>query len=174
MQIGFSIFAVFVKKERLLLTVVVTPCQCREMEVKEEQRVTIQFCCKVDFSVTKTVELIQKAYGDAALSRTLIFDWPKRFGEGRESVKDDEFSGRPTTSRTDDNIAAVDKMVKERSKNDVSVNSRYARHPENCGSTDFKRRFEETKTVLNAPAHSAAIIREFLTQKQVATLNHPP
>jgi len=26
----------------------------------------------------------------------------------------------------------------------------------------------------NAPAHSAAKIRQFLTQKQVATLNHPP
>jgi len=32
---------------------------------------------------------------------------------GRESVKDDERSGRPTTSRTDDNTAAVDKMFKE-------------------------------------------------------------
>ena len=28
----------------------------------------IKFCCKVDFSAAKTVELIQKAYGDAALS----------------------------------------------------------------------------------------------------------
>ena len=28
--------------------------------------------------------------------------------------------------------------------------------------------------MLNAPAYSAAIIRQFLTQKQVATLNHPP
>ena len=83
------------------------------MDVKEEQRVAIKFCCKVDFSATKTVELIQKAYGDAALSRTTIFEWHKRFREGRESVKDDERSGRPTTSRTDDTIAAVDKMVKE-------------------------------------------------------------
>ena len=58
------------------------------------------------------MELIQKAYGDAALSRTTIFEWHKRFREGRESVKDDESSGWPT-SRTDDNIAAVDKMVKE-------------------------------------------------------------
>ena len=33
---------------------------------------------------------------------------------------------------------------------------------------------KETKTVLNAPAHSAAIIRQFLTQKQVATMNQPP
>jgi len=74
--------------------------------------VAIKFCCKVDFSATNTLELIKKAYGDAALSRTTIFDWHKRFREGRESVKDDERSGQPTTSRTDD-IAAVDKMVKE-------------------------------------------------------------
>jgi hypothetical protein len=31
-------------------------------------------------------------------------------------VKDDKRSGRPTTSRTDDNIATVDKMVKEDQK----------------------------------------------------------
>ena len=51
---------------------------------------------------------------------------------------------------------------------DFSVTNRYTRHPENCGSTHFKRRFEETTT------HSAAKTRQFLTQKQVATLNHPP
>jgi hypothetical protein len=84
------------------------------MDVKEEQCVAIKFCCKVDFSATKTVELIQKAYGDATLSRTTIFEWHKRFRVGRESAKHDERSGRPKTSRTDDNIiAAVDKMVKE-------------------------------------------------------------
>ena len=53
-QIGVSVVAVVVKTERLALTVVVTLCQCREMEVKEEQRVAIKFCCKVDFSATKT------------------------------------------------------------------------------------------------------------------------
>jgi len=119
-QIGVSVVAVVVKAERLALTVAVTLCQCCEMDVKEEQSVAIKFCCKVNFSATKTVELIQKAYGDAVLSRTTIFEWHKRFREGRESVKDDESSGRPTTSRTDDNIAAVDKMVKE----DGNVTSR--------------------------------------------------
>jgi hypothetical protein len=49
------------------------------MNVKEEQRMAITFCCKVDFWATKTVELIQKAYGDAALSRTTIFEWHKLF-----------------------------------------------------------------------------------------------
>ena len=67
---------------------------------------------ELDFSATKTVELIQKAYGDVALSRTTIVEWHKRFREGRESVKD-ECSVRPTRSQTDDNIATVDKMAKD-------------------------------------------------------------
>jgi uncharacterized cysteine cluster protein YcgN (CxxCxxCC family) len=112
-QIGFSVVVAVVKTERLALTVVVTLCKCREMDVKEEQRVVIKFCCKVDFSATKTVELIQKAYGDAALCRKTIFEWHRRFREGIESVKEDESSGRHTTSRTVDNIASVDKMVKQ-------------------------------------------------------------
>ena len=73
MQIGVSVVAVVVKTEHLALTVAVTLCQYREMDVKEEQGVEIKFCCKVDFSAAKTAELIQKAYGDAALSRTTIF-----------------------------------------------------------------------------------------------------
>ena len=66
MQISVSVVAVVVKTERLALTVLVTLCQSREMDVKKEQRVAIKFCCKVDFSTTKTMELIQKAYDDAA------------------------------------------------------------------------------------------------------------
>ena len=65
------------------------------------------------------MELIQKDYGDAALSQTTIFEWHKRFQEGREPVKHDECSGQPT-SRTNDNITAVDQMVKE----DQNVTSR--------------------------------------------------
>jgi hypothetical protein len=68
-QIGVSEVAV-VNTESFALTVVVTLCQCREMDVKEEQVVAIKFCYKVDFSTTKTVELIHKSYGDAALSQT--------------------------------------------------------------------------------------------------------
>jgi hypothetical protein len=70
-KIGVSVVAV-VKAERLALTVVVTLCQCREMVVKEEQTMAIKLCCKVHFSATKTVKLIQKAYGDAELSRKTI------------------------------------------------------------------------------------------------------
>jgi hypothetical protein len=50
-QIGVSVVAI-VKTERVAPTVVVTLCQYREMDDKEEQRVAMKFCCKVDFSAT--------------------------------------------------------------------------------------------------------------------------
>ena len=170
MQIGVSVVAVVVKTECLTLTVVVTLCQCREMDVRKEQRVAIKFCCKVDFLATKAVELIQKAYGDAALSRTTRFEWHKRFQEGRESVKDDKRTGRPTTSRTDDNIAAVDKMVKA----DRKVTSRLIADTLGIPKNMVLWILREGLKNESCAQDSAAIIRQFLTQKQVATLNHPP
>jgi transposase len=117
------------------------------MHVKEEQRLAIKFCCKVDFSATKTVELIQKAYGDAVLSRKTIFEWHKRFREGRESLKDDERGGRPTTIRTDDTITIVNKMVKE----DRKVTSRLIAEtlgiPKTVVLRILSEDLKETKTV---------------------------
>ena len=37
----------------------------------------------------------------------------KRFSEGRESVTDEERSGRPATSRNEENIAIVRQIVRE-------------------------------------------------------------
>ena len=49
MQIVVSVVTVVVKTEHLALTVVVNLCQCREMNVKEEQRVAIKFSCNSIF-----------------------------------------------------------------------------------------------------------------------------
>jgi len=37
----------------------------------------------------------------------------KRFSEGRDRVTDDERSGQPATSRTEENIAKVRQIVRE-------------------------------------------------------------
>ena len=41
------------------------------------------------------------------MKKTAVYKWVKRFSEGRESVTDEERSGRPATSRTKENIAKV-------------------------------------------------------------------
>ena len=51
--------------------------------------------------------MIQKAFGDDAMSATQIKVWHKRFKDGRESVECDPISGRPATSRTPENVERV-------------------------------------------------------------------
>ena len=60
----------------------------------EEQRVAIKFCVKGGKSAVETIELINKAYGSAAMSRANVYWWYARFRDGREDVTDDARSGR--------------------------------------------------------------------------------
>ena len=46
------------------------------------------------------------------MSRTRLFEWHWRFKEGREEVDDDHRSGRPSTSRTDENVERVRQKVR--------------------------------------------------------------
>jgi len=51
--------------------------------------------------------LLRTAYGDAILSSSQIFRWHKVFKDGRERVEDEQRAGRPSTSRTENNVARV-------------------------------------------------------------------
>jgi len=57
----------------------------------------VKFCVKLGKSVTETHDLLKKVYGDECLSRTEVFDWFKRFKEGREEIGDDQRPDRPNT-----------------------------------------------------------------------------
>ena len=43
----------------------------------------------------------------------MIYEWEKRFKEGRTAVDDDKQAGAPRTAVTRDNIAAVDLAIKQ-------------------------------------------------------------
>jgi hypothetical protein len=75
-------------------------------------RVAIIFCFKAGLSATETLVLVQKAYGNEALNRSNVFRWYSRFRDGKELVEDDERGGRPKSTRTEVNIAAVVDLVK--------------------------------------------------------------
>ena len=56
--------------------------------------------------------MLVQVYGDNAMKKTSVYKWVKRFSEGRESVTDEERSGRPATSRTEENMAKVRQIMR--------------------------------------------------------------
>jgi len=57
--------------------------------------------------------MLVHVYGDSAVKKTAVYKWVKRFSEGRESVTNEERSGRPETSRTQENIAKVRQILRK-------------------------------------------------------------
>ena len=51
--------------------------------------------------------MLEKCFGIDTLTRSNSFRWHERFRSGRESVEDDERSGRPSTAKTDENINKI-------------------------------------------------------------------
>ena len=57
-----------------------------------------------------TCEKLQRAYGEHSQSRAQVFRW--HFLEGREQVEDEPCAGRPSTSKTDNNVERVRSLVR--------------------------------------------------------------
>ena len=62
-----------------------------------EQRKAIKFCVLNVKNRKETMEMLVKAYGDAAMKRTALHKWYSRYESGYESVMDDQRSECPTS-----------------------------------------------------------------------------
>jgi [histone H3]-lysine36 N-dimethyltransferase SETMAR len=76
-----------------------------------EQRAIIKFNAKLGKTASETFQLMHQVYGDVCLSRSNVFLWHKRFLEGRESMEDNERTGRPISSRSPEMIEKVSYFV---------------------------------------------------------------
>ena len=56
---------------------------------------------------TETYRMLQTAFGPCCMNRASVFEWHKRFKEGRESVRDDERCGRSKEVRTPELIGQI-------------------------------------------------------------------
>ena len=76
-------------------------------------------CVKIGKSASETLALLTVAYGEYALKKLSVFEWHRRFKEGRENVKDDP--GQPKTQRTDANVDRVRTLVRSDRRLSVRV-----------------------------------------------------
>jgi hypothetical protein len=57
-------------------------------EVTKCNRIVIKFCVKLKKRVTEMSQMLKSGYGEECLSSTGVFEWHKRFKEGRASLQD--------------------------------------------------------------------------------------
>ena len=59
-----------------------------------EERYAIKYCFKLGKNAIETYGMLHTAFRPSCMNRSSVFEWHKRFKEGRESVRDDERCGR--------------------------------------------------------------------------------
>ncbi len=83
------------------------------MEKNIDQCATIQFHVKHGYNVIKMYKNMLKAFGKLAVSHAVTFQWCGLFKSSKESVKDEESGGMPTTTETLKNIVWVEQVLKK-------------------------------------------------------------
>jgi hypothetical protein len=68
---------------------------------------------KLGKSGSENGEMLVQVYGDNSMKKTSVYKWVTCFSEGKETVTDEERSGQPATSRTEENIVKVRQLVRE-------------------------------------------------------------
>ncbi|XP_064479996.1 protein GVQW3-like [Ornithodoros turicata] len=141
---------------------------------KAEQRTNLKFLAKLKKSPSECLKLLQEVYGDNAMSRTRVFEWHKRFADGREKVEDDESPDRPVTATTEENIAKINAVV----RNDRRLSIQMIAEMVNLDKETVRQILHEQLNMrkvcaklvprnLNAPAHNTLSVKQFLADKKV-------
>ena len=110
-----------------------------------------KFCIANGISCAESLKMLQKAYGESALSKTRAFEWYCAFKSGRDMVEDLPRSGRPSTSSTEVSIAKVKRLFG---------------HDTPCCSTSSE--------ISDAPSHKGIIVNEFLARNSTNIIEQPP
>ena len=141
---------------------------------KHEQRINLKFLVKLKKTPTECYKLLQEAYGDNSLSRARVFEWCKRFSEGRESIL--KFKAMLIVFFDINGIVMTEWVPEGQTVNQTYYLSVLATLRERVR----KKRPELWKNnswILhqdNAPAHNALSVKRYLADKRTPVLQYAP
>ena len=128
-------------------------------------------CFKLGKNATETYGVLQTTFGPSCMNQASIFEWHKRFKEGRKSVRDYERCGRSKEVNTQ-------QLIGQRVRIRVRITMfRIAGR--------FRKRFCRKRPALfksgqwhfhqdNAPVHNSILVIDYLTKMGIKTAPHPP
>jgi hypothetical protein len=104
-----------------------------------------------------------------------MFEWHKRFKEGRESLQGDERKGRPSTSGAEESTEVIQKCLAEDRTLSVwmlEVMSGIGRETVHRVRPQFQGNVSWYLLHDNAPAHSSGVVSEFLAKQEIPMLSY--
>ena len=135
-----------------------------------EEQYAIELCFKLGKNSTEMYKMLQTAFRPSCMNRASVFEWHKRFKEGRESVMDDERCGR---------IKEVNRpeLISQRVRHRLRLTYWFLR--------EFRKRFRRKRPALlkssqwhfnqdNAPVHNSILVTDYLTKMGIKTVPQPP
>ena len=73
---------------------------------------TWNFVSNCKKSAKETHKMLKLVYADAAVTTKMVYKWFERLRNGCELVEDEERSGHPSTSKTQENVERVSKIIR--------------------------------------------------------------
>jgi hypothetical protein len=83
------------------------------MGAHKEQGVCAKFCFLFEKTAAETTAMLQQAFKDDAFGKSQVDEWFSRFKNGNMSIRDLPRTGRPSTSRNEENIEQVRQAINE-------------------------------------------------------------
>lgn len=146
------------------------PLVAKMCDKKTEQRVVVKFLVKRGVSSAEIMKQLTDVYKDDCLKKTAVYEWAKRFREGRESVEDDPREGAPSTSRTAQNVDRLRVCV----LGDRRVSLRMLEDELGINKETIRQMLHEDLGMRKLCAKMVPKVRDFLTKNDIPTLPHPP
>ena len=142
-----------------------------------EERYAIKFCFKLGKTATETYGMLQTAYGPSCMNRSSVFQWHKRFKEGRESRQSKSTQKLMMIPFFDSMGIIYIHWV----PTGITVNKEYYIEV----LREFRKTFRRKRPELfesgqwhfhqdNAPVHKSILVTDYLTQMGIKTVSHPP
>ncbi|GFV50045.1 protein GVQW3 [Trichonephila clavipes] len=121
-------------------------------------------------------------YGSECLSHARVFEWFKRSKDGRQYVEDDSRPGRPSTSKTDENVEKVASLIRSDRRLSIRAIAETVNIDKECVRQILHDNLNMQKVCAkmvqkfsrDAPAHSALSVKRFLDKHSIPVLKHPP
>ena len=118
-------------------------------------------------NATETYGMLQTAFRASCMNRWSVFEWHKRFREGRESVRDNERCGKSKEVRTPELIGQIENFMDKDRR--VSIETISAQIDVSVGTVHTIIREE-----LKMRKICAKFVTDYLTKMGIKTIPQPP